>query len=43
MIIEIIFTIVFFSVMAVLLSGAFLIVQNKERQYQERRNQRDNK
>jgi|TARA_R100000951_G_scaffold87464_1_gene75241 hypothetical protein len=43
MIIEIIFTIVFFSVMAVLLSGAFLIVQDKERQYQERRNQRDNK
>jgi hypothetical protein len=29
--------------MAVLLSGAFLIVQDKERQYQERRNQRDNK
>jgi len=43
MIIEIIFTIVFFSGMAVLLSGAFLIVQDKERQYQERRNQRDNK
>ena len=43
MIIEIIFTIVFFSVMAALLSGAFLIVQDKERQYQERRNQRDNK
>ena len=43
MIIEIIFTIVFFAAIAVLLSGAFLIVQDKERQYQERRNQRDNK
>ena len=43
MIIEIIFAVIFFAVMAVLLSGAFLIVQDKERQYQERRNQRDNK
>tara|TARA_R100000951_G_scaffold94885_1_gene83786 strand:- start:139 stop:270 length:132 start_codon:yes stop_codon:yes gene_type:complete len=43
MILDIIFGVAFFGLVFVLLSGAYLIVQDKEREYQERRNQRDNK
>jgi|AACY02.3.fsa_nt_gi hypothetical protein len=43
MILDIIFGVAFCGLVFILLSGAYLIVQDKEREYQERRNQRDNK